>query len=485
MVAHAAMTGLRTAVAFALALLLAAGTAQAQDSVKLVSTTGQATSQTSNFAFDFAQAFTTGGISSAGYTLTRVDLHLKQTGAAPPSYTLSIHQDSSSLPGSSLGTLTNPTSLPTGDNELAEFTTSGITLAPNTTYWVVLDLSAASTETKVFSTYSQDEDPGGAAGWSTANTLHQRNPTETTWGSPNLATLRLAIHGSANPLVSNTGQADDTTGDATLNNDLAQAFTTGSYAYGYTLSGVGLEMQDTAATTPTYSVSIYFDASSRPGTRLASGTLANPTSLPNPFGLAGFTSADGIALAPNTTYWVVLDVTANKHGDTKVKRTTSSSEDPGGATGWSIGDTRLYRAADATDLSWTPETATHLQMAVYGSERAVPPPPNTGTCSTTDTAVSAVTNGGPELAADCSTLLDLMDTLGGTGHNLNWETGTTMANWDAITVAGNPARVTRLRSSSLHVLKGRLPARLTRLTALTELVIAGSGETIKLTGSRP
>ena len=62
--------------------------------------------------FDLSQAFTTGG-NARGYTLTRADILMLSGRETEPTYTVSIHSDSSNSPGASLGTLTNPVSWPT------------------------------------------------------------------------------------------------------------------------------------------------------------------------------------------------------------------------------------------------------------------------------------------------------------------------------------------------------------------------------------
>ena len=109
-------------------------TAQAQTSAKLVSNTGQTGFGQSNFD-DRHQAFTTGS-NASGYVLTRLDLVIGSS-ASEPAYSVSIHENSSGSPGTSLGTLTNPSSLSTSFG-LVEFTApeGGIVLAANTTYRV-------------------------------------------------------------------------------------------------------------------------------------------------------------------------------------------------------------------------------------------------------------------------------------------------------------------------------------------------------------
>ena len=127
-----------------------------------------------------AQAFTTGD-NSAGYTVTSVGLDLSSGADHTINFTVGIWTNSNSnLPGSSLVTLTQPASLISGVNE---FTTSGITLAANTTYWVVVD-SDGGGSTQWEGTASDDEDSiTPASGWSIADESYDRAYDGDTWGS--------------------------------------------------------------------------------------------------------------------------------------------------------------------------------------------------------------------------------------------------------------------------------------------------------------
>ena len=71
------------------------------------------------------------------------------------------------------------------------------------------------------------------------------------------------------------------------------------------------------------------------------------------------------------------------------------------------------------------------------------------------------------LVADCNALLTAKDTLRGTAA-LNWAPDTSIARWNGITLAGTPARVTKVK---LHKkgLSGQIPADLGRLGNLEEL----------------
>ena len=186
------------ALAAAFALLLGAGAAQAQTSGKLASNSGQGNDTHNDFRWDQAQAFTTGS-HVHGYKLTRVDLELRHTSGPQPTYTVSIRADSSGNPGSSLGTFTNPASLPNSFG-LVQFTASGngIDLAADTTYFVMVDATGGTQNTQWRDTLSNSEDAGGAEGWSVADVGRFLSNISNSWqGYSNGAASKLAIHGYA------------------------------------------------------------------------------------------------------------------------------------------------------------------------------------------------------------------------------------------------------------------------------------------------
>ena len=195
------------ALAAAFALLFGTGAAVAQTTVGLASNTGQASAPI-GIDGDRAQAFTTGS-NYAGYRLTGVDLRMSSGSGTTPAYTVRIHPDSSNSPGTSLGTLARQGSLPSTAG-LVRFNASGsgISLAANTKYWMVLDVSTANAAYKVHTTSSHAEDTGAFAtntparhgtahGWSIANDRLSRNPGSTTWSGAATSPdpLALAIHG--------------------------------------------------------------------------------------------------------------------------------------------------------------------------------------------------------------------------------------------------------------------------------------------------
>ena len=74
------------------------------------------------------------------------------------------------LPGTSLGTLTAPASLTA--NAVHSYTSSGIALAKDTTYFVKMltETGGQGDDNKIQNTASDSEDAGGADGWSIADT---------------------------------------------------------------------------------------------------------------------------------------------------------------------------------------------------------------------------------------------------------------------------------------------------------------------------
>ena len=181
------------------AFLALAAPAQAQTSITLVSNAGQTNNgATVGLHNDYVSGFTTGG-NAAGYTLTRVDIPFNAV--ASPTFSVSIRSSSGGNPGSSLGTLTISGTLTAGTNT---FTASGgIALAANTTYFLMIDATAADSFTNLKLTKSNAEDSGGAAGWSIADSVRWRSYSATSgsWSTlSNDGALRFAVHGYAKKL---------------------------------------------------------------------------------------------------------------------------------------------------------------------------------------------------------------------------------------------------------------------------------------------
>ncbi|MCY4393544.1 MAG: SwmB domain-containing protein, partial [Rhodospirillaceae bacterium] len=186
----------------------------------LVGNTGQSFDLTRGFSDDHAQAFTTGS-NTQGYKLTSLRVPYVSTVAPASSHTISIHaSNSNNRPGDSLGTLSY------GSVSGSTVTYTGdIDLASGTTYFVVLDTTAAPNLVAIKKTGSDNEDSGAADGWSLANTgLRRLRGTDVAWLSE-AASWQIAIQGiaavttvtvtvtvpatSEGTLVGTTGQSSD------------------------------------------------------------------------------------------------------------------------------------------------------------------------------------------------------------------------------------------------------------------------------------
>ena len=176
----------------------------------------------------------------------------------------------------------------------------------------------------------------------------------------------------AQVLVSNVGQANF--GGAHLYEfDLAQTFTTGSNSAGYTLTSVELDIEANADHSTAFTVSLHSNNSGTPGANL--GTLSNPTPI-STNGVYAFTTR-GIALAADTTYFVVIDTISDINAFYRffTKNTRSDNQDPGSASGWSIGDGSLYRDWDSSG-SWT-SFGNSKKIRVNGIRNPTPGAPET------------------------------------------------------------------------------------------------------------
>ncbi len=187
----------------ALAPLSSAG-AQTPDPV-LVSNLGQSEGNDYELhLFDAAQAFSTGG-NALGYTLGSVDVQFAQlTDAATASkLSVSVHAESDGRPGGVVGTLAWPAFSPFSSVQRLRFAApgSGISLAADTEYFVVLDNHGSlSGINRVDSAASDDEDSGGTPGFSIADSSFARssNVSSGSWSAPRTEIVKIAVNGTAN-----------------------------------------------------------------------------------------------------------------------------------------------------------------------------------------------------------------------------------------------------------------------------------------------
>ena len=126
-----------------------------------------------------AQAFTTGA-NPAGYTLSSIGFSfdsITSASAAGTDLVMTLNADSSGDPGGALCTLTDPGTFSGSGVQTFEAPTTDPcpTLTANTTYFAVVE-RVASTATATISldiTSSDNEDSGGAMGWTIGDSLHE------------------------------------------------------------------------------------------------------------------------------------------------------------------------------------------------------------------------------------------------------------------------------------------------------------------------
>ena len=179
----------------------------------------------------------------------------------------------------------------------------------------------------------------------------------------------------ADVLVRNTRQTRRSSGEDfdNVNPDvIAQGFTTGANAGGYTLDSIGVHFWNTAnVLSPAanrISATLNAGSSSEPGAELCS--LANPATFAGS-GLHTFAAPTMGTTCPTlhagTTYWVLVKNDAQQ--TSHLSATDNDAEDPGGAAGWSIGDLHSQRRGPATSNAgdWINNLARSILIEVKGS----------------------------------------------------------------------------------------------------------------------
>ena len=159
----------------------------------------------------------------------------------------------------------------------------------------------------------------------------------------------------ADVLVSNLGQTGVVRSGRLLDNDYAQAFTTGDNATGYTLTSIELRF-NTDGDNSTPRAKLY--SGSANGTEVS--TLTGPSSLVS-FSARNytFTPSSTVTLLTSATYWVVVE---GNTGNTRVVTNDSTGEDGTSATGWGIGDLKEFRSASSTGSFTTESAPLHIRV---------------------------------------------------------------------------------------------------------------------------
>ena len=178
--------------------------AQASHDV-LVSNTGQTTTAAAGLAvgsslgnkYSQAQQFTTGDNEDA-YTLSSVQIYIRDFGGSDAARVSIYEADSSGKPSGSLYPLMNPGSV--SNNSLNTFTApANATLAKETKYLVVAEATSGSYQ--IGYTSSNAEDSGKANGWSINNRRHTRDSDSGSWGLSAVGStnIRISVSGTITP----------------------------------------------------------------------------------------------------------------------------------------------------------------------------------------------------------------------------------------------------------------------------------------------
>ena len=178
---------------------------------------------------------------------------------------------------------------------------------------------------------------------------------------------------SADVLVSNVGK--DNSRSTSADGTFAQSFTTASKA---SLASIELEVRTTESDFDIDDLTVTIAAASggNPGSTLA--TLGKPGSISDA-SRPVFTAPSDTDLAADSTYFVVI---AYAGGDNEwtLHYTTRQTEDSGGKTGWSIGNSRHTRSQSGT---WSSRSNPY-QIRVNGTVTPNAAPTATGNTITVD-----------------------------------------------------------------------------------------------------
>ncbi len=214
-------------------------------------------------------------------------------------------------------------------------------------------------------------------------------------------------------LVSNTSLSS---GGAGSNAFGAQSFETGDNTAGYTISDIGIKTT-AAQSSATTVVTVREDNGSGEPNMSASGlvvTLNNPSSITNAADLQTFTVPAGttVELEDETTYWVTVNegVTAGRMTFQSIGSNTDT-----GASGWSIGNSRLWRVDEAS--SWASSTNS-LILAINGTAKT-----STNTAATGAPSITGTPQVGQTLTAGAGDMADadgLPSTAFPTGYDFQW-----------------------------------------------------------------
>ena len=185
-----------------------------------------------------------------------------------------------------------------------------------------------------------------------------------------------AAPATAAVLVSNIDVSGAETTTSIQLQSVAQGFTTGTEANGYTLESIEIKTTVTtsavtAEENATIKAELWSSSNSKPGSKLADLTV--PSSIATGTRTLTFSAPAGTTLQANTEYHVVVYTTVQSLAKLTLVRTLVGSEDSGAASGWSIANNYLFLPSTST---WTATSgsAQVVRIRVNGAALALAAP---------------------------------------------------------------------------------------------------------------
>ena len=313
-----------------------------------------------------AQAFTTGSHPS-GYWLDSVRIgyrSVSNSGDASLSLVVALHEGGGADPGERVCRFDDSVRPIQNSNRAYQQISECPTLEPNTTYFIVVErttfTSGNTIELSIIG--SNGEDSGSRPGWSIADDSRVFGTAWSSGGGSSLAIDVRAVDipseeelrpsgpvgglapGPVGKLVSNHGMVDEQLFilGAELAK-LAQAFTTGPNADGYSLSSLGFALYDFGdieSFKDAVIVTVKTNNGGEPGETLCTLGAAQHFLIGAESMVRFYPPATNScpALEPNTTYFGVMEDVPDDTSTSDAPAKVSGAEDDDSAPGWSIGD---------------------------------------------------------------------------------------------------------------------------------------------------
>ena len=161
-----------------------------------------------------------------------------------------------------------------------------------------------------------------------------------------------ATPAAADSLVENIGESHNARGGL-LNNRRAQQFTTGSNAFGYTLTSIDYVAHSTITNPERIrAVVLGVAANGLPDTSNVVATLTRPSGQNIPAGIAKFTAPANTVLQPDTSYFAALLEQSGTRGPSSGTISYTTSANQLAITGWSIADNGYRDQLTVSSQSW-------------------------------------------------------------------------------------------------------------------------------------